>query len=354
VPPFNENLFAGGAEIIAASVVRSLAIDFNVVVFHGEPDNSAALGKIRHIGSNVTTINAFFITDAIINNGVISFNFCNAAKEMLINTVAAICFERCGGDIPCKQICVLGGISYKHCRDVAGASYWEKLIVPSAFVKRKCVEINQEREASIIVIPNGIDTTLFFDCNSQRENFALLPFRPDWGKGYLVSVDFISILNKIQHGDEYKLLITRSDTNVFAEQDFYTKLDNYARTKNVEIKYLSWEKHEFISKIYNLGKMTLLLGDLEEGFGLCTIESVLCGTPVVARAIGATVELMPNYSGVVFWDGKLSEESIERIFRIVANINKRELSSTAEFIRKNYDLRIMSKAYLNFLIKELN
>lgn len=349
VPPFGMEHVAGGAETICLSVVKALAKDYKVIVLYGEPNISRELGITKEIQKNISYINAFYISEEIKENGVLDIDFCDKVK---INILPAICllisFERCIVNALCRQICVLGGISYKHCEDIAKSSIWDFLIVPSLFVQRRCNTINPTKFHNIVMIPNGIDIYRFHSTESHFvSKTALLPFRPDWGKGYYASIDFISAVNKSDKYSDFRIVVTKQNENVFSDDSFYNQLSEYASRMKVDLQYVAWQELYNMNELYNTACMVLALGSLEEGFGLTTIEALLSGVPVVSRKIGATPELIGALQGILYYDDK--EMSPEAIMDQVLSITKSSLSITAKYIRKKYNIETMQDTYCDFV-----
>jgi glycosyltransferase involved in cell wall biosynthesis len=52
-----------------------------------------------------------------------------------------------------------------------------------------------------------------------------------------------------------------------------------------------------MAELFASADLTLCLGSAPEGFGLVCVESVLCGTPVLARDAGAQLSLLPPGHG---------------------------------------------------------
>lgn len=346
VPLFSMEKSCGGAEAICLSIVKAFSANMECFVFCGEPDISKNL-QAKKIANNITRITSFYIEDNIKNNGVIPS--ISVMQKYDLNLL--ISFERCVADIDLAQICVLGGISYKHCIDLASCSYWDRLIVPSKFVQVKCIDLNPNKAHNIEVIPNGIDTEQFYPTKNFKEsNSILLPFRPDWGKGYRESIEFVSKLNNCSSKTFY-LSVTKQDENVFSDIRFYESLSQIAFSMNVKIKYIPWVTTKNMNKLYNNSCFVLSIGTLEEGFGLTTIESLLAGTPVLARKIGATPHLIGENSGIVYYDENVS---VSELVKAIFSFTFEELQLTQEYIKKRYSINKMIGSYTKVIKEFLN
>ena len=354
LPRFDMNNAIGGAENICRIVSIGLSEIADVIVFHAEDNPQNKLGTVSRHTEKLSSINAFYIDDWSKNRGEISPAFCTNAWKKLLRCDLLISFERVLKQSPIPQMVVLGGISYTHCVDIAISSDFDKLIVPSSFIKEKCVAFGADVN-KIHVVPNGIDCKRFHRFQKGKTFKALLPFRPDEGKGFIESIDFIQKINSYGRWGKYKILITRQFDNIFSKENFYNKIEDYALKKGVTIEYISWSNQDSMNYIYNQCDFVLSLGNLEEGFGLTTIESILSGHPVLSKRIGATKDIMPPNTGIVFYDKELNEENI---IQKLMNTTDDEIAKGCSYIKENYTIEKMQANYLklvkNFLLLRRN
>lgn len=349
IPKFQIDLAVGGAENICRLVTIGLSNSYNITVFHGENDCNAELGIVKKHSDHIESVNAFYLDTYSKENGEISPDFCKEARTMLGECRLLVSFERVIKDISIDQICVLGGISYKHCIDIAKSKIWKKLIVPSVFLKEKVMRLSNRVE-SVIVISNGILCDNYSSIVFEKQYAALLPYRPDWGKGYRESIDFISLLNKELKDQKYRLIVTRQDKNDFNDTEFYKILDNYAMENNVNIEYVSWQSESGMNSLYNRCDFVLALGILEEGFGLTTIETIASGRYVISKRKGATVSILPKDSGIIFIDEEINEFEVKRVMeQYYISVAEKKVDYGINYIRNNYDISVMQKKYEEFI-----
>lgn len=349
IPKFQIDLAVGGAENICRLVTIGLSNNFNIIVFHGESDYNIELGIVKKHLDHIESVNAFYLDSYSKENGEISPDFCKEAMTMLGECRLLISFERVIKNLSIDQICVLGGISYKHCIDIAKSKIWRKLIVPSEFLKEKVIELSN-REGSVQVISNGISCDNYFPAVLRKQYAALLPYRPDWGKGYRESIDFISLLNRELKDGKYRLIVTRQEKNDFNDTEFYEILDHYALEKNVKIEYVSWQNENGMNSLYNRCDFVLALGILEEGFGLTTIEAIASGRYVISRRKGATVSILPKDFGIIFIDEEINECEVKRAMeQYYISVAEKEVDHGIKYIKNNYDIRVMQKKYEEFI-----
>lgn len=345
IPKFHLDYAEGGAENICRLVAIELSKKYKIIILHSEQNADKKLGEITEHTKKIKSMNAFYLDEWTKNRGVVSPKFCKKAIEILAQCDLLLSFERVLKlDIQnLNQFCVLGGISYQHCIDVASSNLWQKLIVPSNFIKNKCQELNPQK--NIEVIYNGINCKLFKSINKNKTYTALLPFRPDKGKGFKNAVDFISDIKK--ENQNYSLLITKQTNNSFSDVNFYKELEKYAIQKGVEFKYIPWQKGTNMNKVYNMCDFVLSLGSLEEGFGLTTVECIKAGKYVIAKPLGATTEILPKDNGIIFAYENLSNIEIFNNYKI--SYDNKSVIKGMKYIRKNYDIKKMQKKYLNLI-----
>lgn len=344
VPPFDCSIASGGAENICRILCLSLAKQYNITVLHSESDVNQPLGVFKKYSERLCSCNAFYLDNWTRERGEISPKFCLAALKILEESSLLISFERTIKGIQIPQITVLGGISYIHCIDIATSKEWDKLVVPSTFLKKQCGELRNSTD-NIHIVYNGINCSCFFKYNGNKTHMALLPFRPDKGKGYFEAIQFISIVNKLGKWGQYDIMITRMEDTSFS--DFYDEIDRYAEENNVTIKYIPWSESNSMNDIYNKADFVLALGDLEEGFGLTTIESVLSGRPVIARDLGATSEVLPIGYGTLFIDLPVTDRNVTSTMETINSQKMQvDLSAGSNFIRSKYNEDRMSEELL--------
>lgn len=349
IPAFELAFANGGAENICRQVSMALSNLAEVYIFHAESCCEKQLDCLKKHSESLYSINSFYLNDWIKNRGEISPEFSEKSKKLLNECDVLVSFERVLLGVDIDQICVLGGVSYIHCEDVAKSKEWQSLIVPSVFVKQRCVKLGSDSN-KITVISNGINCNSFFTTSNEKKGVALLPFRPDKGKGYKESVDFIQYVNGIGSWGEYSIRVTKLDNCDFSGVQFYNELDKYAKDRNVKIEYCPWTAASEMNNVYNTCDFVLSLGNLEEGFGLTTIETIMSGHAVVSKAIGATVDILPPNMGILFFDDV--QHTITSIMDHIYNETElnNEINNGRDYIRSHYDLVKMKKNYCNFIL----
>lgn len=142
-------------------------------------------------------------------------------------------------------------------------------IAPSLFVKDLALSANSLGANKILYIPNGIDTTIFKPLK-QRINhkpiilFVGLNLQLDPNKGY---ADFLAAVKLLPQ-----------------------KLRN-----NLEVKVVGGEisSESQMAKLYQQASLTVVPSKLET-LSFVTMESMACGTPVVAYQVGGIPDLVDH------------------------------------------------------------
>ena len=351
VPEYHLDNPLGGAEAIADQLVQKLSLSYDVFVLHGYDQKRTRRHSGQRISSRIVAFDAFPITDAIRDNALIPAKY---LSEQVINILcscsAIIEFERVIIDIaPCKRFAVLGGTCYPHCRQLAQSYEWDYLIVPSDHVLDTAVNIWSIPKTKIKLIQNGLDLNNFKPelCSARTNKIynLLLPSRPDIGKGYDKAITFALAANKAEH---------RVQLNVFQQvslnhnHEFYNNLSSMA--VGVDLVMRPWRPRSMMPHIYHEADITLCLGELPEGFGLTAVESVACGTPVLATPVGYLRDILPAKHGITWiTDGDDIVKSANDLPNI---IKKGRLDCTERgipFIKQTYSEQKMMNRFIEVI-----
>ena len=164
----------------------------------------------------------------------------------------------------------------------------------------------------VAVIPHGLDTSEFEFCETP-DDYVLYLGRFVSGKGARHAIRYARELG-------LRLLLAGPENAWFREH-----VKPHVDGKNVEyVGYVSGAR-----KVELLGRARALLYPIQfpEAFGLVLIESMLCGTPVVAMGIGAAPEIVEQ--GVTGFCAADSDEFLRAIPKAFA-LPRRAIRAAAE------------------------
>ena len=116
------------------------------------------------------------------------------------------------------------------------------------------------------------------------------------------------------------------------------------QVKDLELKdviFVGDQEQESLNKLYNISDV-LAVPSRVEGFGLVAIESLACGTPVVATNQGGMIDFVSDENGaLVDVDDEIAlEREITKILNGEKRFNRKELSNFAKY---NYSQDVVIK-----------
>jgi glycosyltransferase involved in cell wall biosynthesis len=303
VPDFTPHRPLGGAEAIADCLARRLSEHCEVVVFHGHPPDEPASPEPRRHGPTLEAVAAFPRTGPVCYGGTLGLALAPAVARRLADCHVLLSFERVLAGSPAPvNYAVLGGICYPHCVEVVRSGLWDRLIVPSRFIQEAAIRHGAD-SGRVAVVPKGVDVRRFSPRPVEGAHtdclVALVPSRPDWGKGLERALALARLRSRHLRPVAVHCFRQRSFS---ASPGFYDEL--CSRAEGVELVLRDWVDRREMAQVYRSADLTLCLGDLPEGFGLTAVESVACGTPVLARPVGFLRDVLPQQHGLFFDEGE--------------------------------------------------
>jgi len=176
---------------------------------------------------------------------------------------------------------------------------------------------------------------------------------------------FKSFLDKVGH--DKALLLMHTDPRDVHGQDLEAII-NYLGLQNGQV-YLSREKIDAsgLAMLYNLADCTISVSDAE-GFGLATLESLACETPIITTMTGGLKEQVTdgdNWFGIgmeptskaiigsqdipYIYEDRLSEEVVVGAMEKMYNMSKKERAALGrkgrEHVLKNYNVEEFAKKW---------
>lgn len=174
-------------------------------------------------------------------------------------------------------------------------------IAQSHYIKNKYKHINWAG-----VIYTGVDTNYFKPTKIKKEDYFLFLGRITKEKGIHLAVKLMKKTNQ-------KFIIAGQ----IEDDDFFKKeIKPYLSKK---IKYIGEANYQEKLKYLQNAKALLMLGKINESCSNSILESLACGTPVIARDTGSNSELVTNnLTGFIF----TRENQLENIIKKINLINR--------------------------------
>ena len=206
---------------------------------------------------------------------------------------------------PKRKILLLGGLAYAWSWNVIRSSQWERVIVPSQDTQKK---LKQSKIRST-TIPNGYDWSTFprleklLNLRTLRPKMKILtsPHRPDATKGHK---EAILLTHKLLKNGLDCVLKVPHQNFFMTPPAFYQDLQQFAARYLPRKNFIThpWIPQKQMAEYYADSDLTLAFGSAEEGFGAVVVESIVCGTPVLASRRGAIPSLVPPNHGLFLVD----------------------------------------------------
>lgn len=195
---------------------------------------------------------------------------------------------------------------------------WDEVIVPSSYLAHTVAAVMgpQAWDGSgrrIHTIPYGVDLEHLRPCDpvplaarlglDMDRRFVLFPHRPEPQKGFALALAAIELAG--QADPRFQLLVPLPPRSVLTvrdqEETFVTSLRATIRDRGIAdaVAFHPWIPLEDLPAYFSLGTACLALGTFPESFGFTPVQSVACGTPVVATPAGAIPTLLPSGCGMV-------------------------------------------------------
>jgi len=144
-------------------------------------------------------------------------------------------------------------------------------------------------ENRIIYIPNSIDTNFFKPGKHKEENLLLYVGRISKLKGLHILVKALRYLEKSVH----LVLIGPLDWDVSYHRTLFRLIEKEKERGKHKIEYLGAMEQSDIVKWYQRASLTIL-PSFTEGFPMTILETLSCGTPVIATHVGGVPEIVKN------------------------------------------------------------
>lgn len=203
-----------------------------------------------------------------------------------------------------------------------------------------------EGKVDSVVIPNGIDTTLF-PYSPTSDDYILWFSRMDPKKGIKEAID-------AARSGNFKLILAGSPPN---KPQNISYIDEQVRPYfSDSIQYVGPPSTEQKLHLYQHAKALLLPVLMEEQFGLVLVEAMSSGTPVIVYNRGAVAEVVKDGETGFIVDpddeprpGKgtwiIKKQGIEGLQEAVARIGEIDRAACRSHVENNFSLELMVSRY---------
>lgn len=231
--------------------------------------------------------------------------------------------------------------------DKALGGDWDAIISPSAFATRtyRNFAALTGGSAEIHTIPRGIDSSLF---HVVPRDEALQEIR-NWG----ISIDdskgpvlFFPGRAGVGKGDDRIGQICESLADEYPDLQVITTSDVDSLQQHDNVMHIGWQESARLKHLYSIANVTLSLSSLPESFCQVCMESVACGTPVLAFPFGNLSGLAESLPAVATCE-PTTEAIITGIRQLLANPNMNEaLNESRAILESTYNIREIGKTYV--------
>jgi glycosyltransferase involved in cell wall biosynthesis len=228
---------------------------------------------------------------------------------------------------------------------------WDSMIVPSEYLRAEVEAVAGGRfwtggRRPIEVIAPAVDVEHFRprDASGLRQALGLaeddecllFPHRPDPDKGFSAALRLVAELRV--RGRRHRLLVPEPPLSTRAvrrrESAFVRGIRARARPLGDSVVFHPWLSYDEMPALLTLGVRTLALGSFPESFGLSALQSIACGTPVLATPVGARPSVLPPGHGLTLLPRRCNATTVAD--RVLAPPDPEATRRGREAIRRRY------------------
>lgn len=235
--------------------------------------------------------------------------------------------------------------------DKALAGDWDVIISPSDFATRTYRNFATliSSPAEIRTIPRGIDSDLFHEVPREEALQELRQCGMSIGekKGPII---FFPGRADVGKGDDRIGQICLSLSEDYPDFLVITTSDLDSPKQHPNVMHIGWQGSSKLKYLYSVADVTLSLSSLSESFSQVCIESVACGTPVLAFPFGNLTGLSESLPAIAICEP--TTESITTGVRRLLTDPKLEdvLRESRDILETNYSINEIGKTYVQLYI----
>lgn len=218
-----------------------------------------------------------------------------------------------------------------------------------------------EFASRVRVIPNGLDFATYrpqpadaliarMELDPVKYAYLLYPHRPEEAKGIRQT---IALADKLIHQygvHNLRVLVPKWIDSGLAPhvKAYYDSLaqDIQARGLGENFIFHDWISDDDMPLFYNVGALTVALGNYVETFGNTPYESLACGTPALVANVGAYRGILPDDLLIDYGD---LETAAERAYRVL-EARERTPAPLMQWLHDNFAQRDMVNSYAELIL----
>lgn len=217
----------------------------------------------------------------------------------------------------------------------------------SKFQNHSYVSISDSQRKSLLnldfidTVHHGLDLSEYKFNNAPKDYFIYF--------GRMIEAKGLDTAIQVALQLGVKLYIATSLTPANTSQDFYnTKIKPYV--DGVNIKLFDYMERKDLVNLINNARAFIFPLRWQEPFGLTVIESMACGTPVVAYKNGSIPELVDNNKTGFIVDESKGIEGLKDAVLNIAHLNRKDCRKHVE---EHFSKEKMTDKYIEAYIKTM-
>jgi glycosyltransferase involved in cell wall biosynthesis len=201
------------------------------------------------------------------------------------------------------------------------------LAAPSEYLRNRILdEYRYKNVRPVFVIPNGLDTTLFRPISTiSKFERPLLAWvgKLDEHKNWR---QCLTIVKRLSSQTNFEAWIVGGYTaSERTREEFIRLIDKEGLT--AQVRWIPYIAYHFMPRLYSVVAKSgglCLSTSTDESFGMSILESLACGCPVVAPAVGAIPELLRDDLTSYLYEPGSVESALAAVQRICSNLHLRQ------------------------------
>ncbi len=333
----------GGIELVVYDIVESLTKQGEEVILFAPKKSKVSCKLIPYIESDT-----YFGIDSNLSEKILvselssKYAYALAAYEQVDIIHDHTLFKQTLHNIPTLH--TLHGPAnektVKHCIEISHNSNNHFVSISD---RQKELHLNMDKNINFIsTVYNSVDVKNI-QWSKDKEDFFFFIGRANWEKGLDLAV---RVASKAKIGLVMSVKMSEDFEQEFFRNKIKPWIDDFP--KNLHFEFYEEINKDLKFEFYRRSKCTLFTSQWEEPFGLVMIESMACGTPVIALRRGAAPEIIVD--GKTGFLVNTEEEMIEA----TKKINEINPEDCRNHVENNFSTEKMANDYLNIYNKMLN